>query len=184
MDRKLKPTLTIQEVSVETLTIEAFLSEVKAPGLKLSYEEISTATGVTLDVRGKTYLRTALKRLKIEYLTYRNWGIAMPSKTTAMNVIDDRMLKTHRAVKKTRRAEVNIGTEFQGKFSKPTQERFDKSVYITSELNKTISKHLRSNKAKTVKPVKSPSPKDCFQFEDTNNNSKFVESKLVGAELG
>ena len=57
---------TIAEVSKETLIIEAYLRDL-SEGHFLLYTTLERECKVEMGVKGKSYLRTALRRLKLEY---------------------------------------------------------------------------------------------------------------------
>lgn len=92
---------TIQEVSKDTLTIESFLKE-QSEGQELTYAIIEKRTGVLMDERGKTYLKSALRRLKLPYEVFRGQGIRLLCADNAMRIVAHKTIRIDSA---TRRAE-------------------------------------------------------------------------------
>lgn len=102
---------TIAIVSKETLKLQAYIEQQK-PGTELSYYKISHDTGVELDTKGKTYLRTALHRAKKEYTTIHNQGIVLADKNNAMDIVTHRLDKIDKAVKRGEKTHKNIQAQF------------------------------------------------------------------------
>jgi len=102
---------TIQEVSKETLQIENFIST-KEEGSFLTYAEIEKESGVIMDNRGKSFLRTALKRCGHEYLCMKGEGIELASPDSAMTITAHRLVKIDNTVKKSKKTTRNLHNKF------------------------------------------------------------------------
>jgi len=102
---------TIQKVSEDTLKIENYLKD-QNEGQEITYSEIAQETGVKMDNRGKTFLRTAFKRLKIEYECQKGKGIRLACKDSANTILVHRVVKIDNAVKKTGRTHKNLTNRF------------------------------------------------------------------------
>ena len=89
---------TIPEISKETVLIEKFL-ESKTHGDFVSYAEVESATGVTMNYKGRAFLRTAIKRRKLKGMAARGVGYEIIDEKTAFTAIIHGTRKIERAVK-------------------------------------------------------------------------------------
>lgn len=117
---------TIAEVSEDTLKLQAYLEKQKN-GAELSYMRIEHDTGVVMDSRGKGYLRTALRRAKLESSTERNVGIVLADSKNAMGIIVNKLQKIDRTVKRGEKTHKNIQEQF---FHSLTPEKQREILYI------------------------------------------------------
>ena len=76
---------TIPEVSEITLKLEEYLRSLPA-GERVSYGEITLATGVPMNTANKTKLRTAAKRADRVYACIRGFGLEMSSGVNAGSI--------------------------------------------------------------------------------------------------
>ena len=113
---------TIQEISEETLEIMRFISG-KGPGTVLSYKEIQGATGVTMDAKGKSYLRSALRKLKIEYECTFGESITLASPKNATKIVFHRLKKVDSSVRRAEKTHGNITSNFYGQLNEHEQKR-------------------------------------------------------------
>lgn len=107
---------SIAEVSKETLKIEAFL-KTSTPGQTIPYAEIEKETGVSMDTRGKGFMRTALHRLKLEYSCIRGQGIELCSEINATSMIANKVIRVDHAVRRAEKTTRNVTTQFYNKLS-------------------------------------------------------------------
>lgn len=114
---------SIQEVSQETLKIENYLRS-KKYGDYISYKDIESNTNVTMNNRGKSFLRTALKRLKYEYLCIRGEGIEIASVDSTMKVMTHKLVKVDNAVKRAEKTHNNLSV-FYTELSIEDQKRIN-----------------------------------------------------------
>lgn len=91
---------SIAEVSKDTLKIEGVLSTL-SHGDYISYGDLANKSGVSMDNKGKSYLRTALKRLKLDYTTIKGEGIELEGKNNQTAILAGGIIKMDRAVKRT-----------------------------------------------------------------------------------
>lgn len=107
-----KPTKkTIAEVSEETLKIQRLLEE-QPDGKELSFDYISAKTGVTMDDRGKGFLRTAMKRAKKVYSPIRGQGVKLADSKSTMPILINKMGKIDRAVKRSEKTHKTLQEQF------------------------------------------------------------------------
>lgn len=102
---------TIPQVSENTLKIQAYLENQK-PGARVSYAAIGHATGVVMDDRGKSYLRSALHRAKLEYGCIQKYGIELADPKNAMSIVGHKLQKIDRSVRRGERTHKNIQEQF------------------------------------------------------------------------
>lgn len=69
-------------------------------GEEFTYQQIQQLTGVRMDEKGKQFMRTALKRLKMPYETKHGVGIQLVSPGSAMRIITHSVVKIDRTVKR------------------------------------------------------------------------------------
>lgn len=100
-------TKTIQEVSSDTLKLEEYVRTL-APGEKVAYLEISMATGVAMDTRGKQRLRVACKRAKRVYATIRDFGIEMSSGHNAGSISRTGLVRLDNMARKQEKVNVAL----------------------------------------------------------------------------
>lgn len=90
---------TIQDVSVNTLKLEGIFSSATA-GEYFSYQNLQQLSGVRMDNRGKQYIKSALRRLKLPYETVRGQGIRLLSKDNATKIVVRDVIRIDNSIKK------------------------------------------------------------------------------------
>lgn len=90
---------TIQQVSEQTLNIENILSS-GSPGEQFTYQQLQSLSGVTMDNIGKSYMRSALRRLKLPYEVTQGVGIRLLSADNAMRIVTNKVVKIDNTVKR------------------------------------------------------------------------------------
>lgn len=112
---------TLAKISEESLTLIKYLEGVEH-GQILSYQKIEQDTGVNMSTpAGKSYLRTACKKLRREYSCLRGVGIELASPKTATTLIVGRLVKIDNAVKRGERTYHNVSVAFYNEL--PPQEQ-------------------------------------------------------------
>lgn len=113
---------TLAKISEESLTLVNYLKGVEH-GQILSYQQIEQDTGVKMDTpAGRSYLRTACKKLKREYSCIRGVGIQLASADTASTLVIGRLVKIDNAVKRGERTYNNVSVAFYNELS-PVEQR-------------------------------------------------------------
>jgi hypothetical protein len=112
---------TIAEVSKQTLLIESALKDSKS-GEFITYKKIESITGVKMDNKGKSYLRTALNRLKLEYSPVRGEGIELASPENSIALVSKRVIKIDNSVKRAEKTTKRITNQFYDKLSEAEQK--------------------------------------------------------------
>jgi len=102
---------TIAEVSKETLMIENYLRDIP-DGQTVLFEVIQKETGVKMDERGKTYMRTALKRLKREYSSIIGSGIELACPENTISIVGHAVRKIDNSVKRGEKKTKNLSNQF------------------------------------------------------------------------
>lgn len=115
---------TIAKISEETLTIINYLQDIPH-GQYLTYAQIQKDTKVAMDVKGKSYLRTACKKLKREYSPVRGIGIELASAKTATGLVANRLIKIDKAVKRGEKTYNNVTTDFYSEFTPQEQKQIN-----------------------------------------------------------
>lgn len=90
---------TIQEVSEQTLKIENILAS-GSPGEEFTYQQLQNLTGVKMDNIGKSYMRSALRRLRMPYEVTHGVGIRLLSPDNAMRIVTTKVVKIDNTVKR------------------------------------------------------------------------------------
>ena len=113
---------TLAKISEESLTLVNYLKSVEH-GQILSYQQIEQDTGVKMsNSAGRSYLRTACKKLKREYSCLRGIGIKLADKETATTLVVGRLVKIDNAVKRGERTYNNVSIAFYNELS-PIEQR-------------------------------------------------------------
>ena len=113
---------TLAKISEESLTLVNYLKDVEH-GQILSYQQIEQDTGVKMNtMAGRSYLRTACKKLKREYSCLRGVGIKLADKETATTLVIGRLVKIDNAVKRGERTYNNVSIAFYNELSPAEQK--------------------------------------------------------------
>lgn len=113
---------TIPDVARETLIIEEYLKDIN-PGTTITYSQIEQQTGVAMDNKGKKFLGTALKRLKLEKETIYGQGIVLSSPHNATRIVTHRLVKVDNAVKRAEKTHKNINSKFYNELNPEEQKK-------------------------------------------------------------
>jgi len=113
---------TIAKISEESITLINYLESI-ANGQVLSYSQIQQETGVKMDNAGKSYLRTALNKLKREYSAIHGIGIELTCAKTATSVVVKRLVKIDRSVGRAEKTVKRVTTQFYNELSEPEQKQ-------------------------------------------------------------
>lgn len=98
---------SIQKVSLETLKLETVFMSSK-PGTEFTYEHLEYISGVKMDMKGKSYVRTALKRLNLPCETVRGKGIKLLSPENATTIVAYKIIKIDRSVKRAEKTTLQV----------------------------------------------------------------------------
>lgn len=112
---------TLAKISEESLKLIEYLKGIEH-GQILSYQQIEQDTGVKMDNKGKSYLRTACKNLKREYSALKGIGIELASSKTASTLIVGRLIKIDNAVRRGERTYNNVSVAFYNELA-PEEQR-------------------------------------------------------------
>jgi hypothetical protein len=113
---------TIQEVSKETLKIENYLRTLDE-GTCISYDEIHKQTGVRMDTKGKSYLRTAMKRCGYQYLCKPGNGVELASPESAMTITAHSLVKVDGAVRKSAKTTKSLYERFADRMEETAKKQ-------------------------------------------------------------
>lgn len=133
---------TIAEVSNETLRIEEFLKTLHN-GQQVSYSEIEKQSGVKMNARGRGFMRTALKRLNLEFTTIHGEGIELGSPDNAMRIISTRIVRIDNSVRRAEKTVKNV----HDKFYDSLNDIEKKNVMYLGAVFGAIRQHSNSAKA-------------------------------------
>jgi len=116
---------TLAKISEESLTLINYLKDVEH-GQILSYQQIEKESGISMGTpAGRSYLRTACKKLKREYSCIRGVGIKLASADTATTLIIGRLVKIDNAVKRGERTYNNVSIAFYNELSPQDQKQIN-----------------------------------------------------------
>lgn len=162
MDRKIeKPKKTIAVVSEYTLKIQNYLQTKCKNGDELSFERIHHETGVVMDEKGKGYLRTAMKRAKIEYSAMIGYGVKLADVKSIMPILSNRLVKIDRAVKRADKTHKNLQEQFFEALSPSEQKQllYVGAVFGAIRVAAENGKLVYQNKTKIDHTITIPIPK-------------------------
>src|ERR1035437_9094044 len=116
---------TLAKISEESLTLVNYLKDVEH-GQILSYQQIEKDSGVKMNTQaGRSYLRTACKKLKREYSCIRGIGIKLASADTATTLVIGRLVKIDNAVTRGARTYNNVSVAFYNELSPAEQQQIN-----------------------------------------------------------
>lgn len=138
----------IQEVSEETLQIENYLKSLN-PGDRVTFKGIEESTSVKMDLQGRNYLRSALRRLKLPYMSIRNVGIEVLSSHNASAIISDAVIKIDNSVKRAEKTTKHVRLRVYEEL--PANER--KTIDVLGALFGSIRAFSNSAKQLFSKPI-------------------------------
>ena len=148
---------TLAKISEDSLTLISYLKDVEH-GQILSYQQIEQDTGVKMDTpTGKSYLRTACKKLKREYSCLRGVGIELASAKTASTLVVGRLVRVDNAVKKAERTYKNVSLAFYNELPPQEQKQINfigaafGAIRVAAENGKYYLKNV--TKANGLSPV-------------------------------
>lgn len=133
--------MSIQEVSKETLQLENVFRSAN-PGEFFLYSELQKLTGVKMDETGKTYMRSALKRLKLPYEVIRGKGVAVLSPKNATNIVIHKVVKVDTAIKRAEKTTKQVRERVYNELTEPEQ----KNINFLGALFGTIRSYSQSAK--------------------------------------
>lgn len=138
---------TIAELSKQSIHIENTLKDRK-PGDFITYGEIESTTGVKMDNKGKSYLRTALNRLKMEYAVVRGQGIELAGTSNAIAIVSKRVIKIDNSVKRAEKTTKRISDQFYEKL----EDHEQKNINYLSAVFGSLRAYSKSAKAFFKRP--------------------------------
>lgn len=138
---------TINEVSQDTIKLEAYLEE-KKPGDVLYFSEVENETGVKMTATGKGYLRTAIKRAGHLYIPVRGVGVELVSEKTATTVISHRVIRIDNSVKKAEKTTKKVADKFYEKLNNEQKNHvnFIGSVFAAIRAYSVNAKKILANR--------------------------------------
>ena len=150
---------TIQKVSEETLAIENFLKDMPE-GKLITYEEIAKECKVKMDSAGKGYMRTAIKRLRLEYSCIIDVGIKLADTDTASTIVVGRLSKIDNAVKRGEKTFNIVSMQFYDRLEAWEQKQLNfvgaafGAIRLAADNGKRILKEklIDNNKNKPILP--------------------------------
>lgn len=132
---------TIQEVSKETLKLEGIFSTA-TPGEFFSYEMLQKLSNVKMDERGKSYMRSALKRLKLPYEVIIGNGIKILSAKNASQIVINKVVKIDNSIKRAEKTTKQVRARVYNQLTEPEQ----KNINFLGALFGTIRSYSASAK--------------------------------------
>ena len=113
---------TVAQVSHKTLVLENYIKN-KKPGATLSYNQIENETGITMNNKGKSYLRTAFKRLKRIYSVKMGYGIKIAESIDTMPILVNKLTKINKAVDRADKTHKTLESQFFNELSNAEQKQ-------------------------------------------------------------
>ena len=150
---------TLAKISEDSLTLVNYLKDVEH-GQILSYQQIEQDTGVKMNTQaGRSYLRTACKKLKREYSCIRGIGVKMASAEMASTLIIGRLVKIDNAVKRGERTYNNVSVAFYNELPPAEQKQINfvgaafGAIRVAAENGKYYLKNIaKMNQANPILP--------------------------------
>lgn len=137
---------TFAQISEQSITLSDYLL-LQPKGALLSYTQIESDTGVKMDDQGKSYLRTALKRSKIEYTPIKGHGIELACVDNAMGIVGQKLNRVSSSIKRAEKTHLNIKSQFYNELSDE-----DKQNSMMIGIAFATMNHLaKESKSRTIK---------------------------------
>lgn len=132
---------SIQQTSAETLKLETLLSNA-SKGNYFSYKDLQKLTGVLMDNRGKTFMRSALRRLKMPYEVVKGEGIKLLCSDNASRIVVTKVIKIDNSVKRADKTTKQVRDKVYNELTETEQ----KNINFLSALFGTIRSYSQSAK--------------------------------------
>jgi hypothetical protein len=139
---------TIAEISKETVAIESFLKTCK-PGEKIPYLVLEKETNVKMDTRGKAFLRSAMRRLRLEYSCIRGHGIELCSPKNATSIIAYKIIGVDRSVRRAHKTTRHVSDQFYHQLADDDKRQ----VAIAQSILSPIMTYAKGARMLFAKPV-------------------------------
>lgn len=138
---------TIQEASESTLKLASLFSSAD-PGREFSYKQIEELTGIKMDNAGKSYMRSAFRKLKLPYEIMRGQGIKILSPENASRIVVDKVIKVDNAIKRASKTTKQVSDRVYDQLSEPEK----KNINFLGALFGTIRAYSQNAKKIFNKP--------------------------------
>lgn len=149
---------TVQKISEQTLKLVNYLKDIR-PGEYLSYRDIEIGAGVKMNEKGKTYLRSAIRKLHLEYECRVNEGIVLASEKNTTRILVHRLTKIDNSVKKGEKTYKNLSFNFFDKLNDREQKQINfigaafGAIRLAAENGKRL---FQVNKSQNNKKIELP----------------------------
>jgi hypothetical protein len=102
------------KISAEVKRLKEFLEAAAEhrPGQQISYLEIEETTGVTMNLKGKGYLRNAAQYVGVEYSAIPKYGIEIAGADNGLSIIGGRLARIDSATRRAEKATKNISQRY------------------------------------------------------------------------
>jgi len=110
------------EPSKEFMQIKSMLETIPL-GSHITYAEIESKTGVKMDIRGKTILRSAARSLKLEYRADRGVGVEIESEKNAMHIVTGRVKRVSSSLKRADKTASRMTERYVEQLPKDDRDR-------------------------------------------------------------
>lgn len=103
------------KITEEVTLLKEFLEKAaqERPDQQISYLEIEHATGISMDKKGKGYLRNAARYSGVEYSAIPKYGIEIAGPTNGNQIIGGRLARIDAATRRAETATKNISRRYR-----------------------------------------------------------------------
>jgi len=138
---------TIGQTNEEMNILRAYVKDLK-PGSTLTWFDISRATGVKMDYRGKQVLRRVLDKEHMLYDAKYGKGIQIGSHENAMKIVGTRMVKIDNSVRRGENTAAIVKDSFFAKLNGDEKKKviFFGSIFAAIRLSADQAKALYKKK--------------------------------------
>lgn len=138
---------TIQSISEETLRLENLFASAQS-GEFFTYQKMEELASVKMDLRGKAFMRTALKRLKLPFETISGEGIKLLSKDNASKIVVHKVLKVDNSIKRAAKTTKQVTARVYDDLTEPEQKNlnFLSALFGTIRAYSTDAKRIFQTK--------------------------------------
>lgn len=145
------------KISEEVTRLKEFLETAAQhrAGQRISYDEIADATNVTMDTKGKGYLRNAAKYSGVEFSTVPKYGIEIAGPDNSADIMGGRLSRIDSATRRAETAAKNISVRYLEEMNDQDRKSMTMlvSVFGAIRANADQYKRIKRAKQKMIQPV-------------------------------
>ena len=144
------------KISEEVTRLKEFLENaaIYRAGQIISYDEITDATDVPMNVKGKGYLRNAARYCGVEFSTIPKQGIEIAGPDNSAEIMGGRLARIDSATRRSETAAKNISARYLEDMSDHDKSSITMLVSILGAIRASTDQYKRVRKAKQKQAIR------------------------------